>query len=46
MNFDNSIVIDDGSHTIKSGFGGDNAPRSVIPSIVGRQSNRSSEHQS
>ncbi|RKP19220.1 Actin/actin-like protein [Rozella allomycis CSF55] len=30
------IVIDNGSGIIKSGFSGDNQPKSVIPAIVGR----------
>lgn len=30
------IVIDNGSGMIKAGFSGDNAPRAVFPSIVGR----------
>ena len=29
------IVIDNGSHTIKGGYAGDDAPRAVFPSIVG-----------
>ncbi|KAH8836082.1 hypothetical protein DL96DRAFT_1703016 [Flagelloscypha sp. PMI_526] len=32
----NSIVIDNGSGTTKAGFAGDDAPRTVFPSIVGR----------
>ena len=31
-----SLVIDNGSATCKAGFGGDDAPRAIIPSIVGR----------
>ncbi|KAJ1726012.1 actin [Coemansia biformis] len=31
-----AIVIDDGSGMCKAGFAGDDAPRSVFPSIVGR----------
>ena len=31
-----AIVIDNGSGTIKAGFAGDDAPRTVFPSIVGR----------
>ncbi|CAF3310051.1 unnamed protein product, partial [Rotaria sp. Silwood2] len=31
-----SLVIDNGSNTIKTGFAGDNAPRAVFPSIIGR----------
>ena len=30
------IVIDNGSGMCKAGFGGDDAPRAVFPSIVGR----------
>ena len=30
------VVIDNGSNTIKAGFAGDDAPRAVFPSIVGR----------
>eukprot|EP01084_Bolivina_argentea_P026044 48402_1 len=30
------IVLDNGSYWIKAGFGGDDAPRAVFPSIVGR----------
>jgi actin len=30
------IVIDNGSYMIKSGFGGDDAPRAVFPTVVGR----------
>lgn len=30
------IVIDNGSSSLKSGFSGDDAPRAVFPSIVGR----------
>ncbi|EGG18838.1 hypothetical protein DFA_02577 [Cavenderia fasciculata] len=31
-----AIVIDNGSGMVKAGFGGDDAPRAVFPSIVGR----------
>ena len=31
-----SIVIDNGSGMCKAGFAGDDAPRAVFPSIVGR----------
>ena len=31
-----SLVIDNGSGMVKAGFAGDDAPRSVYPSIVGR----------
>ena len=30
------LVIDNGSGMVKGGFGGDDAPRAVFPSIVGR----------
>ncbi|ELR22533.1 actin subfamily protein [Acanthamoeba castellanii str. Neff] len=29
------IVLDNGGHTVKAGFGGDDAPRSRIPAVVG-----------
>ena len=32
----NSLVVDNGSGMVKAGFSGDDAPRSVFPSIVGR----------
>src|SRR5690242_10255811 len=31
-----AIVIDNGSHTMKVGFAGDDLPRAVFPTIVGR----------
>lgn len=31
-----SVIIDNGSGTIKAGFAGEDAPRSVFPAIVGR----------
>ena len=31
-----ALVIDNGSGMCKAGFAGDDAPRSVFPSIVGR----------
>ena len=31
-----ALVIDNGSGMCKAGFGGDDAPRSVFPSLVGR----------
>lgn len=31
-----AIVIDNGSHTIKAGIAGDDVPKAVFPSIVGR----------
>ncbi|KAH9388929.1 Actin, cytoplasmic A3a [Tyrophagus putrescentiae] len=33
------IVIDNGSRTCKAGFSGENAPRTVFPSVVGRPRN-------
>ena len=30
------LVVDNGSGTCKAGFGGEDAPRTVFPSIVGR----------
>lgn len=35
------IVIDNGSFHCKSGFAGDDAPRSIFPSIIGNQRNMS-----
>jgi Actin len=32
----NAIVVDNGSGICKAGFAGDDAPRAVFPSIVGR----------
>ena len=34
------VVIDNGSSTIKAGFAGDDAPRCVIPNVVGLSKNR------
>ena len=31
-----TIVLDNGSNKIKAGFAGDDAPRSVFPTVVGR----------
>lgn len=31
-----AIIIDNGSQTIKVGFGGEDSPRISIPSVVGR----------
>jgi len=40
---DNSaLVIDNGSGMVKSGFAGDDAPRAVFPSIVGRAKHKAS----
>jgi len=35
-----SLVIDNGSGMVKAGFAGDDAPRSVFPSLVGRPRHR------
>jgi len=35
-----AIVIDNGSGCSKAGFAGDDAPRAVFPSIVGRPRNK------
>jgi len=32
----NALVVDNGSGMVKAGFAGDDAPRAVFPSIVGR----------
>jgi len=38
---DNSaVVVDNGSGMVKAGFGGDDAPRTVFPSIIGRPKQR------
>ena len=31
-----AVVVDNGSGMCNAGFAGDNAPRAVLPSIVGR----------
>ncbi len=31
----NGIVLDNGTGTIKAGFAGDDAPRAVVPTILG-----------
>ncbi len=31
-----AVVIDNGSGMVKAGFAGDDAPRAVFPSMVGR----------
>jgi actin-related protein len=37
---DNQIlVVDNGSGVVKAGFSGEDAPRSIFPSIVGRPKN-------
>jgi actin-like protein 6A len=30
-----AIVLDVGSHTVKGGYAGEDAPKSVLPSVVG-----------
>jgi len=35
-----ALVVDNGSGMVKSGFAGDDAPRAVFPSIVGRPKER------
>jgi len=37
-----ALVIDNGSGMVKSGFAGDDAPRAVFPSIVGRSKHQAS----
>jgi len=37
-----ALVVDNGSGMVKSGFAGDDAPRAVFPSIVGRPKHESS----
>jgi len=37
-----ALVVDNGSGMVKSGFAGDDAPRAVFPSIVGRAKHSSS----
>lgn len=36
MSKNKPVIIDNGSGLIKAGFAGDDAPRSVFPSIIGR----------
>jgi len=36
-----AVVIDNGSGTVKSGYAGNDAPRSVMPSIIGRPKTKS-----
>ena len=38
---DTPVVIDGGSGMVKAGFAGDDAPRTVFPSIVGRPRHQS-----
>lgn len=39
-----AIVIDNGSGMCKAGFAGDDAPRAVFPSIVGRPRHQVNNH--
>lgn len=32
-----ALVVDGGSYTCKAGFAGEDAPRAVLPSVVGRR---------
>ena len=34
------VVVDNGSDSIKAGFSGDDTPRSVFPSLIGRPKKR------
>ena len=36
MNDDNTMVFENGSWMFKAGFAGDDAPRAVLPSVMGR----------
>lgn len=36
MSEESALVIDNGSGMVKAGFSGEDAPRTVTPSIVGR----------
>jgi actin, other eukaryote len=39
MSDNNVCVIDNGSGVVKAGFSGEEAPRSIFPSILGRAKN-------
>lgn len=41
-----ALVVDNGSGMCKAGFAGDDAPRAVFPSIVGRPRHQVSEKDS
>jgi actin len=41
-----TLIIINGSHRVKTGFSGDNSPRSVYPSVVGHRKGRSSSNSS
>lgn len=34
------VVIDNGSHTIKAGYAGDQAPRLVVPTVLARSGDK------
>ena len=36
-----TVVIDNGSGVVKAGFSGEDAPRAIFPSIVGKPKNAS-----
>lgn len=42
--FNNHIVIDNGSHSLKVGFNAENAPRFLINSVVGKIKNDSTNY--
>jgi actin, other eukaryote len=37
--YNQTVVIDNGTGDIKAGFSGEDAPRSIFPSIIGRPKN-------
>ena len=39
-----ALVVDNGSGMCKAGFAGDDAPRALFPSIVGRPRHKASKH--
>ena len=40
MEYNGAIVIDNGTGEIKAGFSGDDEPRKMIPTVVGRPKNQ------
>ena len=38
-----AVVFDNGSHTVKAGFEGEDAPKSVVPTVVGYHRNTENE---
>ena len=36
-----ALVVDNGSGTLKAGFAGDDSPRAIFPSLIGRPRNQS-----